>query len=244
LPTAKQCSCFGGMKSLYASYASQSAVTFCRCLILLLIVGISACQRSTYLFQRVAEPEHPTLGANLATTSALIIAPAKQPTAVSSSEYRPWHQNKHRVRRLPAAIHRADIVPVLRAATLVSQTKMAFRPKQGPLPPSDQPVRHRSRALTLLLALLGITYLPLSLHNFYLGYYGRGAIAIMLLVAGVYLLFIGTAGLLFAEPSLAPIGYAGLVMLAGWLYWQIADIVHIITGSLKPKNGEYNAHFL
>jgi hypothetical protein len=66
----------------------------------------------------------------------------------------------------------------------------------------------------------------------------------MLLLAGIYLLLIGSAGLIFAEPSLAPIGYAGLLMLAGWFFWQISDIVRIITKNLKPKNGEYNAHFL
>ncbi|RZL08961.1 MAG: hypothetical protein EOO62_14565 [Hymenobacter sp.] len=90
----------------------------------------------------------------------------------------------------------------------------------------------------MLLALLSITYVPFSLHNFYLGYYGRGAAAIALLVVGVALLFVGWPGFLFGG-SLTAIGYVGLAMLGGWLLWQVSDFIRIITRDLQPKNGSY-----
>ncbi|RZK28713.1 MAG: hypothetical protein EOO63_10625 [Hymenobacter sp.] len=103
----------------------------------------------------------------------------------------------------------------------------------------DAPPTQRSRAVAILLAALAITYLPLSLHNFYLGYYGRGAAAIGLLVVGSYLLLVGTLGFLTASSGLTVVGYIGLGLLAGWFLWQVTDLVRIITGDLKPKNGEY-----
>ncbi|RZK19352.1 MAG: hypothetical protein EOO56_14295 [Hymenobacter sp.] len=101
-------------------------------------------------------------------------------------------------------------------------------------------MQHRSRAVAIILAVLSVSYLPLSLHNFYLGYYGRGAAAIALLLVGIFLLALGFPSLFFGTGSLMAISFVGLAMLAGWFLWQLSDLVRIITGSLKPRDGEYN----
>jgi TM2 domain-containing membrane protein YozV len=84
--------------------------------------------------------------------------------------------------------------------------------------------------------------LPLSLHNFYLGYYGRGAAAIALLLAGLYLVLLGFFGGLYSGAGLTFLVAIGTAMLGGWFIWQITDLVRIVINKLKPKNGEYNAH--
>jgi hypothetical protein len=103
--------------------------------------------------------------------------------------------------------------------------------------PTAEPVRYRSHAVAIILALLAVTYLPLSLHNFYLGYYDRGALAIALLLVASSLAVLG----LFASLNggIAFVGAIGVAMLAGWFIWQLTDFIRICTRSLKPKNGEY-----
>jgi hypothetical protein len=107
--------------------------------------------------------------------------------------------------------------------------------------PVAQPVRYRSKGLAILLAILSVSYLPLSLHNFYLGYYGRGAIAIALVMVATYLVVLAFAIGLFSGAGLVGLGVAGLALLGVWFVWQLSDLVRIITNDLKPKNGQYNA---
>ncbi|MGI4862560.1 MAG: hypothetical protein ACRYFZ_01460 [Janthinobacterium lividum] len=104
----------------------------------------------------------------------------------------------------------------------------------------DKPVRHRSRLIAILLAALSITYLPLSLHNFYLGYYGRGAAAIGLVVVGLSLVVIGFLGSVYPGTGLVVVGIIGTALLGGWFVWQIADLIRIISRDLQPKDGEYS----
>jgi hypothetical protein len=102
-------------------------------------------------------------------------------------------------------------------------------------------VRYRSRAIAIVLAVLSLTYLPLSLHNFYLGYYGRGAAAIGLMLVGISLVGLGLIGGLFSATGLTGVGIVGLAMLAGWFIWQITDFVRITTGNLQPREGRYTS---
>ena len=89
-------------------------------------------------------------------------------------------------------------------------------------------IRHRSRALAIVLAALSVTYIPLSLHNFYLGYYGRGAAAIALLLVGVCLLLLGTPAIAFGAAGLGAVGYLGIGVLAGWFFWQLSDLLSAV----------------
>jgi hypothetical protein len=89
-----------------------------------------------------------------------------------------------------------------------------------------------------MLAFLSLTYIPFSLHNFYLGYYGRGVLAIAMLLVGLFLVVIGWPSFLFGS-SMLLIGYLGLAILGGWCLWQLTDFIRIITRDLKPKNGSY-----
>ncbi len=107
--------------------------------------------------------------------------------------------------------------------------------------PRPEPVRHRSRGIALVLALvLGFV----GAHRFYLGYYGSG----LLYVAGVltFALVLSLVGLaLFGGGIAGALGY--LTVLAfielGLFIWNLVDIVRIVTNDLRPKNGEYNRRF-
>ncbi|RZK29164.1 MAG: hypothetical protein EOO63_09655 [Hymenobacter sp.] len=91
-----------------------------------------------------------------------------------------------------------------------------------------------------MLAVLSITYLPFSLHNFYLGYYGRGVLAIALLLVGIACFALGLGGLFLGGTTLEVIAYVvGVALLLGWAFWQLSDLLRIITGHLTPRDGEY-----
>jgi asparagine N-glycosylation enzyme membrane subunit Stt3 len=109
--------------------------------------------------------------------------------------------------------------------------------QQQELGPTTEPVHYRSRAIAIILAILAFTYVPLSLHNFYLGYYGRGALAIAVLLVASSLAVLGLFGGL--NGGIAFVGAIGIAMLAGYFIWQFTDLIRICTRSLKPKNGEY-----
>ncbi|HET9504983.1 MAG TPA: hypothetical protein VFO93_15680 [Hymenobacter sp.] len=87
--------------------------------------------------------------------------------------------------------------------------------------------------------MLALLTFPFGLHNFYLGYYGRGAFTITLTVASTYLLLLGFLGGIFSGPGLVGLGLIGLAILAWCSAWQFFDLMRIITNDLKPKNGEY-----
>jgi TM2 domain-containing membrane protein YozV len=232
------------MKSLYATYASQSAVTLCRCLVLLVLIGLGACQRSTYLFQRVAEPEQPSIVLAPSTASALIVTPTKQSVSVVDSTAQPRHQSRCRVRLLPPTVRRISTLLVPRAAALAMRAKVVARSQQDPLPP-DIPAHGRSRGVAFLLALL---VGGLGLHLFYLGYHGRGMAYLLATLVAVVLFSIGAVGLIASLFGGGGSGFIALLVISGLLaslvgILALIDAVLIVTGNLKPRNGEYYPRF-
>lgn len=212
--------------------------------LLVLASCLGACHRASYTFQRSVATTYQALpwspvveNKEIATITSL------RPCRISlPNKKRRLIQPAAHCSVTPLAVVRTKMPPRGRLASATARVANRVRFQQEPVLDTI-PLRHRSRGIALLLAILSITYVPLSLHNFYLGYYGRGALAIALLVVGIYLLAIGFVGLLFGGAP-AALGYVGLFMLAGWLGWQITDLIAIITGKLRPKNGEYNPRFL
>lgn len=204
---------------------------------LLLALSLGACQRAAYQFQPIASTTGLVAVPVLAMDSTVAVAAARPVAQLGTSQPkkrcqpRPWAGQPRAQRSVVVSL------PVFRKAAVA--TKMArplHRQHQEP-GPTAEPVRYRSQTIAIILALLAITYLPLSLHNFYLGYYDRGALAIALLLVASGLAVLG----LFAGLSggTAFVGVIGIAMLAGWLIWQVTDFIRICTKSLKPKNGEY-----
>ncbi|MCC3152833.1 TM2 domain-containing protein [Hymenobacter sp. BT770] len=95
---------------------------------------------------------------------------------------------------------------------------------QEPAPP----VRNRSKGVALVMALFG----GLSgLHRFYLGYTGQGYASIVLALLVVpFVAFVG---------GIAGSATAGILMLSGIGAWLLVDIIRILMGKLKPRNGNY-----
>lgn len=214
-----------------------------RCLWMLVLAGsVGACQRASYQFQpidvAVYQPASPVpLGESAVVT---IVAPPAAQCSSSQQKARP-HRRHAAVRLRIRPIHALRPLVATHAAATASVAVRAPRQRQDPGPVAE-PVRYRSQGVAVLLAILSVIYLPLSLHNFYLGYYGRGAAAIGLLVLGVSLFAAGFAGALFGGEALS-IAYVGVAILGGWFIWQLSDLVRIILRDLKPKNGDYKPKF-
>jgi hypothetical protein len=193
-----------------------------RCLWMLVLAGsVGACQRASYQFQPIDA----------------VVYQAASPTPLEESAVVTIAAVRLRIRPIHA------LRPLFPTHATVTASVAARAPRQHQDPgPVAEPVRYRSQGVALLLAILNVIYLPLSLHNFYLGYYGRGAAAIGLLVLGVSLFAAGFTGALFGGEALS-IAYVGVAILGGWFIWQLSDLVRIILRDLKPKNGDYKPKF-
>jgi len=217
------------------------ATAFCRRYLLpvLLLGNLGACQRAGYQFQVVENAACPIIAPASAAESAVVTIALPPATLYTTSAgrpakaHRPWHPTAR-----PRRLSRAMPAPLSRRA--VATASVAARVPRPRQEPALGPVHYRSHAIAIILAALAITYLPLSLHNFYLGYYGRGVLAIMLLALGLYLTLLGALGLFFGGGALA-VSYVGVGVLAGWFCWQLSDLIRIISRNLKPKDGEYKS---
>ncbi len=210
-------------------------------LFLLLAVSLAACHRSSYQFQSSIAPSQ--LLHSIPMLESAAVSSTLPPCALSSrSRPRLIHTPSHSLKQVVVLSIKAPHLLPHQASSEATSLSASVQARPQFSPSGDQPVRHRSQGVALLLALLSITYIPLSLHNFYLGYYGRGAAAIALSIIGLFLLLAGSISFPFGG-GLTPIGYVGLLMLAGWFIWQVSDLVRTITRDLKPKNGEYNNRF-
>jgi hypothetical protein len=211
----------------------------------LAVGGLSACQRASYPSGNLATLAHEQWSSVLKADSqvtALVVA--TRPT-VPIREALPSAPRPHRhlVTNSAQASRKKHLKRLIVAPVSVANSLKVVERQvpSAPLPP-DQSVHYRSRGIALLLAILSVTYLPLSLHNFYLGYYGRGAVAIGLLVLGMSLFLASFTGALFAGEAL-PLAYLGVAILGGWFLWQLSDLLRIISRDLKPKNGDYKQKF-
>jgi len=208
-------------------------------LALLVAAGVGGCQRANYQLQPIAKTVCQPLPYAPALESAVVRIAAPPATQFIES-HRELQRHPRQLAKSPLSVRMKTPLVVVRPPTTAARvaTRAARLPQEpGPV---TKPVRYRSRGIAILLAALSLTYLPLSLHNFYLGYYGRGALAIALVVIGTYLVVLSFLGSLFSGTGLVGLGLIGLAMLGGWFVWQVIDLVRIITKDLKPKNGEYN----
>lgn len=214
------------------------SITILRCGLLLgLLAGsLGACQRASYHFQPVVSTAPQALAPERSAESAVVTITAAPPAAAPAESH--W--------RRPHALHRSArprlgrvLAPRLFARPVAAAHIAA--PAAQRQEPGAQPVRYRSRGIAILLAALLLLGIPLSLHNFYLGYYGRGAIALALVMVGTALVVLAFLESIFAGFALVGLAAIGLAMLGGWFLWQLSDLVRIIANDLKPKNGAYNA---
>lgn len=214
----------------------QAFTTYCRyhLLIVLLPIGLGACQRSSYSFQRPAASYQPLVAAPETPASSLVAL--AQPSQLINQEA-PSRRRSHRARH-PQAVERVTrLRPTPRLQALAALALASPQRPQEPLPPG-LPEHRRSRGIAALLAFFLI---PFGVYNFYLGYYSRGVASLLLAGAGFFLFLVGALMSLFNPIS--PVLIAGLVLVLGLELWQLVDVVRILTGDLKPNNGEYYPRF-
>ncbi len=207
---------------------------------LLVACTLNACQRASYF---LPVPTVPTASLRLAPAEVAQTRLFARALPSAHSLPRParvnYMQRAYLRVRQRATENRSQPVAAT-AATKVEQVSPSLtKTIPATAHATEPPLRQRSRTVAIILAALSVAYIPLGLHNFYLGYYGRGALTIGLFVVGSYLLLLGAFGLLTASGSLAAVGVIGLAMLAGGYCWQVVDLIRIITGSLQPKDGSY-----
>ncbi|MGI4875195.1 MAG: hypothetical protein ACRYFX_28905 [Janthinobacterium lividum] len=130
------------------------------------------------------------------------------------------------------------VLPQLRQA----QAAARHQPR---LPDQPTPVRYRSRGIAFLLNLLPLFLLGVpGIYCFYLGRPERGVLqlaltgtALLLLIGGlIAALLNGGVGALLAI-------VLGALLYTGVLVWQLVDAILILSGDLKPKDGEYYPRF-
>lgn len=187
--------------------------------------SLSSCSRSSYSFNakapaylgseqvRVAQP----VAAEEAET-----ATASTEAALPVLEAAPVHQAARALAHHATAPQatKAEVVTSAAAPTEASQptkfNRKAFKQelkRQVAAAPKSTTADGKSQLVALLLNIfLG----GLGIHRFYLGYVGMGILYIALLITSFLII-----------PAIA------LTVLL------VIDLIRIITGSLKPKNGEY-----
>jgi TM2 domain-containing membrane protein YozV len=187
--------------------------------------SLSSCSRSSYSFNTKA-PAY--LGSEQVRVTAATAEEAETATAAAAPEAAlpvvtaaPAHQAARALAHhvaTPAAA-KAEVVAPEKAQEAKFDRK-AFKKevkRQLAAAPKSTTAEGKSQLTALLLNIfLG----ALGVHRFYLGYIGRGILYIALFLTSFLIL-----------PGIA------LFVL------EIIDLIRIITGSLKPKNGEYGKTF-
>jgi hypothetical protein len=203
---------------------------------LLLIGSLGACQRAAFQFQPVVAAPYST-SPTQPLAEPLVVPRSLEEAILIRTATKP--RRMRHTKPLAQAIRASRVTdfPALRRTATATASAANTLPPQEPQQ-AIRPERYRSRGIALMLAFLSLTYIPFSLHNFYLGYYGRGVLAIAMLLVGLFLVVIGWPSFLFGS-SMLLIGYLGLAILGGWCLWQLTDFIRIITRDLKPKNGSY-----
>lgn len=190
--------------------------------------SLSSCSRSSYSFntnapaylgsEQVHVAKAPTATEEAATATAAATPEAAQPVV----EAAPAHQAARALAHhavAPSAAKAEAAASATTSAEASQPTKFnrkAFKQelkRQLAAAPKSTNAEGKSQLVALLLNIfLG----ALGIHRFYLGYVGMGILYIAL----------------FLTSFLIVPGIALFVLL-------IIDLIRIITGSLKPKNGEY-----
>ena len=75
----------------------------------------------------------------------------------------------------------------------------------------------KNQIVAMILALVSVIFIPIGLHRFYLGKSGSATAQLLMTIPGFILI---------------------LPLLTSW-GWQVVDLIRIITGDLKPENGDY-----
>ncbi|WP_217275256.1 TM2 domain-containing protein [Hymenobacter sp. BRD128] len=135
---------------------------------------------------------------------------------------------------LPAPL----LLPARQAAgSCRAASRLAAR--QEPAPKAS-PAHWRTKGIAVLLALfLG----GIGAHLFYLGYYGRGTaylVATLVALGLIVVAIVGSIATLYGGGA----GFVGITIAAVIINSAVSilglvDIIRIIIGNLKPKNGEY-----
>ncbi|MDO7885398.1 TM2 domain-containing protein [Hymenobacter cheonanensis] len=223
------------------------AACCCHWLFLLTLVALGACQRASYSFQASSAgwPPLPT-----ATAPDAGVAPARlrdTPLPLAAwQRTRPLRQNKKAaaVRKQAKSLTKLQQwLPTLLKQPAVAYAKAQDVSKQQPGPADTTPHR-RTKGIALLLALFvgGI-----GGHLFYLGYYGRGTAYLAATAAGFLLLVVAVIGsiatLYGGGAGFMGLAIAGVILSSVVSLLSLIDMVRIITGDLKPRNGEYFPRF-
>jgi TM2 domain-containing membrane protein YozV len=226
-----------------------SSTTLLKWVLLLAIGSLGSCHRAAYQFQNAVATYQVSPAAPEA--SALVCLPSHHLAAKPLRALPQQEPRISRAQRAPLHLLRPGSYRQLPMAKLPSRkAKKASalflaenEPQQEPLPKA--PVRWRSRGIALILALL---LGSLGAHLFYLGYPKRGMLYLLLSIASIILLSIAAALFITALFSSSGVGFVvfgivALVLASVTGVLSLIDMIFILTGDLKPKDGEYYPRF-
>jgi TM2 domain-containing membrane protein YozV len=216
-------------------------------LLALVIVGIGACQRTSYSFQTSGS----TLQPLLRSAASSISNPGKSEADLQL--FASSHQASHLGFLHKVAVVQRLFTPVIKLqkqspmasekASAVAKVENQLATKHHPATETG-PGRHRTKGIALLLAFfLG----GFGAHLFYLGYYGRATAYLTATLAGLVLLSIavvmGVAAIFGGGAGFVGWALAGTIVSGVVGVLALVDTIRIAIGDLKPKDGEYYARF-
>ena len=139
--------------------------------------------------------------------------------------------------------------------TFAVQTSVNTAPKAKQVQIQAAPTFHITMPLhkadngksQLIAALLAFFLGYLGIHNFYLGYKKKAMTQLLITLAGYAVGIVGSVltSASSASGSTAMLAIGGIVGVIGWIavaavgIWALIDFIKILTGKLKPANGDY-----
>jgi len=203
-----------------------------------LTLMLSSCAKETYYFSNnntsygSTKKEQPVPTTPVISTEDLEALSAETPApetfyastekvAVSKKELTRSKALYHKPVSAPAKEQKVSKVAQVKAAIKLTKQIKAIKKadKQG------MPAEAASGKSQIVAALLAFFLGGFGVHRFYLGYTGKGILQIALVLVGAALSTI----------------FIGIPILLGVSIWILIDFIRILTGNLKPKNGEYTS---
>jgi len=200
---------------------------------------LSSCAKETYYFSnngptygntKKEQPTTATLITNTEDLEALSAETSAPETFYASTEKAAI--SKKELTQPKALYHKPISAPVKeQKISKVAQAKAAIKltkqikaiTKQADK--KGMPAEAAGGKSQIVAALLAFFLGGFGVHRFYLGYTGKGILQIALLLVGAALSTV----------------IIGIPILLGVSIWILIDFIRILTGNLKPKDGEYTS---
>ena len=212
--------------------------------IFLLCCALSGCSHASYLFQSPGRiPQK--IAATSCSKPVVTVLLAHTSVSVPEGPHQVRSGTTYRVRRHASQLNRTGPKPSKAKWIRLShrehaQLKGGDSTQRILLLGIPEPVRQRNRGTALLLALLLGGF---GVHLAYLGYHGRAAAYLFVLLLGLNLAILGALGSI-GGGGMSTLVVLGIILTETPVALSLVDAVRIAINNLQPKNSDYKPEFL